>query len=112
MVALKDIQLIIHLSVKPEKATPMDFEWLAQLLDKYPHFDLLRKVFIQVGLKFGAKSEAFSKEISLWELRQPFYETLNIISEMNNKIDELTSSEKIALFLKNFNLILSPWQEA
>jgi hypothetical protein len=112
MVELKDIQLIIHLSQKPEKATPLDFEWLAQLLDQYPEFDLLRKVFIQVGLKFGAKSEAFSKEINQWELKKPFYESIIIVAEMKNKIDELICSEKIAFFLKNFKPIYTPWQEA
>jgi hypothetical protein len=110
MVEQKEIKLLLHLNQKPEKATPMDFEWLAKLLSQYPDFDLLRKVFVQVGQKFGAKSEAFEKETNLWELKNKFYEspTRSKTSDDFNKIDELMASEKLDLFIKYFTPIHWP----
>jgi hypothetical protein len=107
MVEKKDIDLLLHLSNKPEKATPLDFEWLANLLDQFPGFDLLRKVFVEVGLKFGATSDDFMVELNKWELRKPFYvEAVKL--EESNKIDQFTTHEKIEKFLNTFKAVYSP----
>jgi hypothetical protein len=107
MVGSKDIELLLKLSNNAKIVTPLDFEWLANLLDQNPEFDLLRKVFVEIGLKFGAKSDDFKVEMNKWELRKTFYEE-EIKPYENNEIDLFTIHEKIEKFNNTFKAIYSP----
>lgn len=105
-----DIDLLIHLCQKPEKATPMDMEWLSELLKAYPDFDLLRKVYVTVGEKFGMKDVNFQKEKDLWNLKIPFYESdaEKVKQVIKNEIDQYSVNERIDFFLQKFVLVHSP----
>lgn len=110
MVNSNDIDLLLKLSKEPEKATPLDFEKLAELLDRFPDFDLLRKAFILVGEQFGASGENFEKERAIWNAKRLFYEpeTLKVKSVRQEEIENYSLDEKIKLFIEHYKPIHSP----
>lgn len=110
MVSQENIDLLIHLAQSPEKGRPIDFQVFANLLDQYPDFDLLRKVFIEQGLRFGAKGPHFMKELEIWQKKKQILEPEEHIGGRNydEDIDILSFTDKIKFFLDGFKPVLSP----
>ncbi|WP_341227477.1 hypothetical protein [uncultured Arcticibacterium sp.] len=110
MVKSNDTELLLKLCNEPEKATPLDFEKLAELLDRFPDFDLLRKAFILVGEQFGASGENFEKERAIWNGKRIFYEpeSVKVKTIRQEEIDNYSLEEKIKLFLKHYKAVNAP----
>ncbi|AWV98695.1 hypothetical protein [Arcticibacterium luteifluviistationis] len=110
MVNSNEIEFLINLCQNPEKATPLDFEKLAELLDQHPDFDLLRKAFILVGEQFGASGQNFEKEKAIWNTKKAFYEPAPIKPKSVNRerLDTYSIEEKINLFIQNYQAVYSP----
>jgi hypothetical protein len=110
MVSEENIDLLLTLAKDPARGRPMDFQVFATLLDSYPDFDLLRKVFIEQGIRFGAKGPHFLKEQEIWKKKQrilepdPQHPTRNY----DEDIDILPFNDKIKFFLDSFSAINKP----
>ncbi|MFT5886420.1 MAG: hypothetical protein ACI9IP_002887 [Arcticibacterium sp.] len=104
MVNSKDIGLLIHLAEQPEKATPMDRHWLNELIKTYPNFDFLLKVYVSVSHQIGILTEDSNKMKALWNIKKKFFEIESKLLEAKelSEIDKCTASQRIRLFLANF----------
>ena len=110
MVTEENMDLILRSIESPEMAMPFDFEVLANLLDIYPDFHLLRKAFLLVGTQLGAKGENFNHQSNKWNSVSPLLKQ-KIVSQIEimrpDKI-RLSVTERVDRFLKRFQTIKSP----
>lgn len=110
MVKKEDIDLLLRLDKYPNKCTPIDFEIVSNLLDQYPDFDFLRKVFVSIGQILGARGELFEKEVEKWELRKVFYpkNSKAIVQKKQPKKEKNSISACIDQFIEHFKPINKP----
>ncbi len=111
MVNSKDIDLLIHLAEQPEKATPMDWDWLHELLKSYPNFDFLLKVYLSVSNQLGIVTEGIEESLANWNNKQGFFQNSNTAKEVRSisEIDKCTTSQRIRLFIANFEAKHAPF---
>lgn len=110
MVKKEDIDLLLRLDKYPNKCTPIDFEIVSNLLDQYPDFDFLRKVFVSIGQILGARGELFDKEVEKWELRKVFYprNVKPIIAKKQVKQEKNSITACIDQFIEQYKFIAKP----
>jgi hypothetical protein len=110
MVNQDNLNLLIHLAKYPEEGKPIDFQVVATLLDTYPDFDLLRKVFVEQGMRFGAKGAHFLKEQELWNMKQQMLTPVLTEQESIKKMDSDFEpfDKKATSFIRTFATINKP----
>lgn len=108
MVSKSEIAVILRIIEKPEVGTPMDFEFFSGLLDQYPDFDLLRKAFVLLGQKLGAKGPNFQKEVDLWNLKNSWINPVKVKKWADESVDIIPIQQKMAFFMEDFRPIHRP----
>lgn len=110
MVTEENMDLILRSIETPEMAMPFDFEILANLLDIYPDFHLLRKAFLLVGTQLGAKGKNFNYQSHKWSMVSPLLKQNRVIEKETVKPEmvRMSVTERIDRFLKRFQAIKSP----
>ncbi|UBM59836.1 hypothetical protein LAG90_04135 [Marinilongibacter aquaticus] len=109
MVKNEVVEFILDLADQTDHATLIDFEMLSKLMDQYPDFDLLRKVFVDVGLFLGARGTNFENEKAIWESRKNMLteKQISTVEKVENT-ENGSIHERYERFVKQFRPQYSP----